>query len=184
MSQVSKCPKCQQLVPLPDGLDPNATVCCPLCQHQFVFQEASPSAAAAVPRDSFDSYGNMLTASGTAAEIAAPFAPIEPSPAAQPATPAMAPAQPSPATAMGLQVDTWQMTGFLPGVSNVGGELCWSHRQWRECPGRPCPWSRKRFCLRRTGRFHTQRGLGRAGVRSGARGGPLGRAHRPVVGNV
>lgn len=40
MSQLSKCPHCNQPVSIPDGFDPNARVRCPWCQRDFSLRES------------------------------------------------------------------------------------------------------------------------------------------------
>jgi len=48
MPIISKCPKCEQAVTIPDGIDPQAAVRCPLCEVEFPLAEAMAGAPPAL----------------------------------------------------------------------------------------------------------------------------------------
>ena len=48
MPILSKCPKCQQPVTVPDGIDPAGEVRCPLCDAEYPLSEAMASAPPAL----------------------------------------------------------------------------------------------------------------------------------------
>lgn len=114
MSLISKCPKCHQQVTVPDGLDPDAEVRCPLCVVVYPLREAlaeAPPALIPVDIGAIQGPGPDSEAMLKSDLISEPFHVPEVDRAAEPATTeAETPSQEGPL------LDDWQRVDVAPHI--------------------------------------------------------------------